>query len=421
MVGVGILPRLADRLCHTAHLGLSRPVELGQLAVRLHRVQVAIPGHMQPVDASDVFAPADDLADEALGAVERHVAGAVGGLRGGDHGAGTQQATIQRGRDERVEQYRRIGTHSVLPVPELGQPAFDEVGQRLLRLRRRDGKREALNATEMLAEPFGHESHDVLGDGVRGEIRRRRHFVLGRELLPVLRVEVPLFALGLGAVHKHVILAAHVAIEELHPQRAAALGPAAKLADGAEKAVVVADVHLAPRRFVPTPHVFQHAPFAGFGDDDSCCVMAGDSAQDLAPKGGGVGGIVETDVIDGDASGGKLGGEVAHCREDQHDFLGVMADVCAFAHDLHHQHHIAGSRVRQCREVVGELVAKDNAENCHEAQIVATDRLSPLTTPPPFPHRMLFQDPVRGCFRVPARLRGCIRWRGVVRLPVRAC
>ena len=71
MVGIGLPPRVADRLAQAVHGRLARPVEGGQLARRLQRVRLGIGGHLQPVDAAHVFAPAQDLPHEPLDGVKR--------------------------------------------------------------------------------------------------------------------------------------------------------------------------------------------------------------------------------------------------------------------------------------------------------------------------------------------------------------
>jgi len=67
--------------------------------MRTERVALEIPRHVQPVDAAHIFAPAEDLADEALGCRERRAPRAVRGLDGGDHLARVEQLEVERGRD----------------------------------------------------------------------------------------------------------------------------------------------------------------------------------------------------------------------------------------------------------------------------------------------------------------------------------
>ena len=43
----------------------------GQVLVRIERVALRVAGHLRPVDAAHVLAPAEDLADEAFDAGQR--------------------------------------------------------------------------------------------------------------------------------------------------------------------------------------------------------------------------------------------------------------------------------------------------------------------------------------------------------------
>ena len=49
----------------------------GQIAARVKEVARDIIGPLEPIDAADIFAPADDLADEAFGSVDRDPAGPI--------------------------------------------------------------------------------------------------------------------------------------------------------------------------------------------------------------------------------------------------------------------------------------------------------------------------------------------------------
>ena len=64
MVGIGMLQSLADGLAHALHLGFAGPVELRQWPLVGKCIALGVLGHVQPVNASDIFAPADQLADE---------------------------------------------------------------------------------------------------------------------------------------------------------------------------------------------------------------------------------------------------------------------------------------------------------------------------------------------------------------------
>ena len=70
----GVLARLADRLGQAVHVGVAGPVEIRQLALVVQRVSARIVRAFAEIDAPHVFAPTDDLADEALNRIERGMA-----------------------------------------------------------------------------------------------------------------------------------------------------------------------------------------------------------------------------------------------------------------------------------------------------------------------------------------------------------
>ena len=56
---IGVFQRLADGLAHALHLGVAGPVERRQRPGVAEGVALGVLGHVQPVDAAHVFAPAD--------------------------------------------------------------------------------------------------------------------------------------------------------------------------------------------------------------------------------------------------------------------------------------------------------------------------------------------------------------------------
>ena len=73
--------RLADDLRDAIHTRLARPVEPKPQPRCVSRIGLRVMRHFQPVDAAQIFAPAEDLPDEAFDRVERRCAGAKGPLR----------------------------------------------------------------------------------------------------------------------------------------------------------------------------------------------------------------------------------------------------------------------------------------------------------------------------------------------------
>ena len=91
MVGIGKPARLVDRLLHAVHAGIAAPEEIRQRAMRLKKVHGGIIRHLQPVDATHEFAPAQNLANETLDRVQWRMAGVPGSLGGAYRLAGKQQ------------------------------------------------------------------------------------------------------------------------------------------------------------------------------------------------------------------------------------------------------------------------------------------------------------------------------------------
>ena len=114
MVGIGKPACLVDRLLHAVHAGVAAPEEIRQRAMRFQIVHGGIVRHLQPVDAVHEFAPAQNLANEALDRVQRRMAGVPGGFGGSHRLAGKQQPGIQIKADMVVIHPRLVFDHSIL-------------------------------------------------------------------------------------------------------------------------------------------------------------------------------------------------------------------------------------------------------------------------------------------------------------------
>ena len=87
--------------CHR-HIGLGRPIEFRQRAGVLEVVHIEVFRHLQPVDAADIFAPADDLPNEAFHRVQGRISilkAAFGALAYGDR---VKQPDIDVLREDRM-------------------------------------------------------------------------------------------------------------------------------------------------------------------------------------------------------------------------------------------------------------------------------------------------------------------------------
>ena len=73
MMCVAMSDCLANGLRQAMHVGLTRPVKCGQGSRGVKRVALHIFGASVPVNAADIFAPANDLPNKAFGGVNRNL------------------------------------------------------------------------------------------------------------------------------------------------------------------------------------------------------------------------------------------------------------------------------------------------------------------------------------------------------------
>ena len=94
----GVLEHLVDAVAQAVHVRLAGPVEVGQIAVLSQAVAQTVSGALVVINAADELPPADDLAHEALDAVQGHPPGFVGGQGGVYALTGPQQLEIEAAR-----------------------------------------------------------------------------------------------------------------------------------------------------------------------------------------------------------------------------------------------------------------------------------------------------------------------------------
>ena len=144
VVRIAVRERGADRVGQACHRHVAAPVERRQRLVRVERVEVEEAGHARPVDPAHVFAPAEDLAHEALGAQLV--------------GEAAQRAQEQRRARLRRRHVRRLGI-------DLGHPHHVARGVEAVERGRR--------AVELVAE-HEHELADFSGHRAPCPCGRRR-------------------------------------------------------------------------------------------------------------------------------------------------------------------------------------------------------------------------------------------------------
>ena len=340
MVRIGIAARRIDRLPHAVHVGLAAPEEIRKLAVRAKEIHSGVIRHLQPVDAAHKLAPAEDLADKPLDSVQRRMAGVPGRLGGANSLRRQQQAGIQIEADMAVIHPGLALDHRILIGAEQRQSFGDEPIQNLKRLIAGHGKTEIIQITEMVRAALGDKRQNLGGDGVGGKFRGLwdRQGQIGG--FAVFRVIVPFAADRLAALHQHIMMTAHLAIEEFHAKLLAALGPAFEHAGRAHEPVVVPDLDIDSQLVFPAAHRRKDTVLAGFGQHKPFCAVPCHRARHLTGKAAAVGLVIKPDVIDGDAFLAKFVGKVAHRREQEGDLALVMADIGDFLDHLGHQHDI---------------------------------------------------------------------------------
>ena len=243
VMGIGVLARLGHRRANAGHRGLARPVEAGQRPRVAKKVAALVARHPEPVDPADIFAPADDLPDEPFRRVQWHPPGAPLRLDPAANAQRIEQAAVEILRNDGVIEERFARQHRILEVTELRQSLFHEGLERGLGVDAGHGEAEGREVAEMIAEPRLDQRQHFLRHRIGHERRRPRHEQICLRGLAVLRIEVPAAAGGRVAVHQQPGAPAHLAIEILHPELLASLGPPREVGGRAQEALVGEDLH----------------------------------------------------------------------------------------------------------------------------------------------------------------------------------
>ena len=271
-----------------------------------------------------------------------------------------------------------LAQHRVLKVAEPRQEVLHEMIERLLGLRRRHPEPERAQIAEMVAEPVRDEIEHLRGDRVRLDMQRRRAQQVRLCRLAVVVVEVPLATRGFVALHQEPGLAAHLAVEILHPQFLAALGPGVELVERTDEPVIRQRPHRQWRRV----QRLDQAPFAGLRREHLGGVVLLPAAHQFADDGSGRVGVVEAGIGHLPALAAQLFGEMPHRRQDQRDLLGVMRDIAPLVHHLGHDHHIAGLvRRLQRRETGTQLIAEHEDQPAHHGTLCLASRRTARSRP----------------------------------------
>ena len=167
----------------------------------------------------------------------------------------------------------------------------DEVVQRGQRLLARDGPGERLRFSRQLWKHAlhgrKHRKRNFVGLKCDGRARPRTWTALSK-WQAILLVKIPFATNRLGAFaaafHEVTQLAALLAVEKFHGQRAAILGPGRELRRRCEKVIVRQHGQRNARGTCNALQHFQHAPLAGLHAHNFRWLERGYSARDFSFK-----------------------------------------------------------------------------------------------------------------------------------------
>ena len=314
---------LLERIAQAGHVGGAGPVPVRQVLVGTERVALQVAGHLRPVDAAHVLAPAEDLAHEALDAGQGCLARVVGRRGRRHHLARIQQLQVQCRRQVGVVKPRIARPHRILVTAKQRQALLHEGLQCLQRVRTRHRPREAVEAARMLRKALGHERDHLARQRIGLEAAARRHCARAGSTkgLAVLGIEIPLSAerqVLVLRVHQHAMPLALLAVEVLHAQRLAAAGMCRELAHADEEVAVLADLQRHGAGLGHGLEDLQHAPVAWCRHDQPGRPQPLDVAAQLLGQTAAIVRCVEPRVVQRAAGRLQRQREVPHRRQEHH-------------------------------------------------------------------------------------------------------
>ena len=260
-----VFARRANAVCHAPHVGFAGPVKLGKGALGVQCVAALQFWHEVPVEAADILAPTNDLADEAFNRIERRIVFFIGLLRTLAQFQRVEQAQVDARRQHGVVEIVRPVHHRVLIRAEFLDPFCEEGIGGFLCLRARNGPFEVLQRSKVIAKLAFDQFDHFACNFVRFEFRPcgRVHADFGR--LAVFLVEIPFTADRLAvAAHEKTGFLAHFAIEIFHRQMLATLGPFLEFGMRAKETVIGQNLDVTDELVWPFVLHLAHAPLACF-------------------------------------------------------------------------------------------------------------------------------------------------------------
>ena len=252
--------------------------------------------------------------------------------------------------------------HRILKIAELRQRVLDEMRQRAARLSLIGGIPERAQGAETVAKSRLDQIKHLFHRVVRCEFHRAVEIdSIGRGFAVVV-VEIPLAACGLTILHQQAGFAPHLAIEILHPQRFAPLGPIVEFIKRRHEPRV--RMHGQLQR-----HILKRVdqpPFTALGGDHLFRAGFVRAAQQFTRDRTAIIGVVQLGIADVPPIIPQPRRKLAHGCKDQGDFLRVMLNIGRLVRDLgHHDDVLFLVRIFQRRQIFRQLIPKDQNKTAH--------------------------------------------------------
>ncbi|GIW99223.1 MAG: hypothetical protein KatS3mg111_2556 [Pirellulaceae bacterium] len=186
----------------------------------LQRILLGVFRHSPPIDATNVFAPAEHLANETFGRRQRGLACMVRSFCCRNHLPRIEQLQIHGCRQPGVEQKGLATPHRVLESPESRKTMVDKVFERLSRLSLGHWPIKMLESSRMVRKSLFDQTYHFPSNRIGGERAWRgdRTRTMTSERITILRIEVPFSSEGFPGAHQNRVFSAHVAVEVLESQ-----------------------------------------------------------------------------------------------------------------------------------------------------------------------------------------------------------
>ena len=206
---------------------------------------------------------------------------------------------------------------------------LDEIQQRQSRLIRRHRPVEVRQAAGMFGKALLHEGQNFARDfiGRKTDWRPDLARTALAETLAIFRVEVPRPAHRLVAVHQHIMLAPHFAVEEFHAELLAPFRMGGEFLARRKEMAVGANLQFHPQSLSRILERLLHAPFARLNHDELLRTQPTDDCGQFFGERAGVERVIQRPVMNNETALAQRVTEVPHRREEQRNARLVRPDV----------------------------------------------------------------------------------------------